>query len=213
MSATGTPASGPGSSPAATRRVDRVGRGAGPRRRCTRLKAWSSASRASMRGEVLLDDVDGPTRSPARTAAAISTARVTAPRPGSGGTRNRPSSAAGASASTSSRSRLGRTTSGRSTFASGYGCAVGGRRRGRGPRRRRRARGSPPAAAVNVSSSLVGQLEPGQLGDVGDVVTGERGHRRAIVGARLRSCAPGTTAISSRSARATSGSGWGRRQR
>ena len=42
-----------------------------------------------------------------------------------GGTRKRPSSAAGAAASTSSRSRQGCTTSARSTLTSGYGWVIG----------------------------------------------------------------------------------------
>src|SRR5262249_27656908 len=42
------------------------------------------------------------------------------------GTRNWSSSAAGACPSTSSRSRPGRGSSGRNTFTSGSGCAVGG---------------------------------------------------------------------------------------
>ena len=121
------------------------------------------------RGEVLLDDLAWPTtagRPAASSRADRSTHHGASPR--IGGTLNRPSSTAGAAASTSAgRRRAG--TSGRSTFSSGYGWAVGGTSS--------RSRASTSAGVVEHRGELageglelvVGQLEPGQPGDVGDV--------------------------------------------
>ena len=94
-----------------------------------------------------------------------------------------PSSAAGAAASTASRMPASRATSGRSTFTSGYGCEVGShvgqveRLHVGGVLEDRRQLGR---EGVEL---LVGQLQPSQLGHVGHVVSGELGHRPAIVGA------------------------------
>ena len=170
LSATGTPASGPGSSPRGDRGVDRVGGGHAPRRPSTRLNAWSSGSRASIDGEVLLDDV--ARRALARPATAgrdvdgrVAHGRVQDPRDpeaavlGRGRLRRAPR-----------RGRASaRTSSGRSTFTSGSGCAVGGTSS--------RSSAATSSACSRIAAELVGQLldlvvgerEPGELRDVLDV--------------------------------------------
>ena len=116
LSATGTPASGPGSSPAAMR-ASRSSAAASACSAITRLKAWISPSRASMAARCS-STTDRPVRSPARTAVSNAESTHGAP-PSTGGTRNMPASVAGAAASTSSFTSCGRTSSGRSTFSSG----------------------------------------------------------------------------------------------
>ncbi len=103
-----------------------------------------------------------------------------------GGTLKRPSSTAGAWPSTSSRSRLGRISSSRKHVAQRI------RMRGRGHvgdiqrfdvrgvlEHRRELR-------REQFELFFGQLEAGELGDVHDVVAGDRGHRAVIVGGRPR---------------------------
>ena len=127
FSATGTPARGPGSRPAATA-SSTAAAAARASSAVTRLKACRSPSVASIAPRYS-SSPDAADHSPARTPAASSRADryddIRAPRrgsaaPGSG----RPRPAARRRAPPRCRpSRL--TTSGRSTFFSGYGCEVG----------------------------------------------------------------------------------------
>ena len=99
--------------------------------RSTELHAWISASRASIAARCS-STTDARAERVAGTDGGGDLARGRRPSSAHGasprmrGTRNRPSSAAGACASTSSRSRVGRTSSARSTFSSGQ--RVGGGR-------------------------------------------------------------------------------------
>ena len=127
FSATGTPASGPGSRPAATAAstASAWARASSPR---TARKAVQLAVARRHRGQRLLGDLARrplARRAPRRPGPRH--ADVTAPRSPMRGTRKRWSSTAGAAASTSSRSRLGRGSSGRSTFSSAIGCDDGAR--------------------------------------------------------------------------------------
>ena len=119
FSATGTPASGPGSRPAATAASTASACG----QRLVGQHGQEGVELAVARrdgGQRLLGDLPGRALGPtARSAASSRAPSLTAPRrrcaaPGSG--RPRPT---GAAASTSSRSRLGRGSSARSTFSSG----------------------------------------------------------------------------------------------
>ena len=102
--ATGTPARGPGSSPAATRASMLVGRGPGLVGE-HEVEGVELALALGDAAEVLLDDVGGRPLARPRTAAAMLEGARHGASPRMGGTRKRPSSTAGAAASTSSRSR------------------------------------------------------------------------------------------------------------
>ena len=149
----------------------------------TRLKAWISPSRASMRGEVLarrtssgraLAGADGGGDARARR-------RVTAPRPRIGG---HPEAAVLGRRGLRPAPRRGRgtapTTSARSTLASGYGWVIG--------LDAVEVEGVDVGGVVEHGGELagvalelvVGELEAGEPGDVGDVAGGDAvGHDRS----------------------------------
>ena len=132
FTATGTPASGPSSSPRA-RAASTSAAAARAVSEATQRNDRTSPSSASIRrgGRRSPPPPTRPRPAPAqpvrrpcgrsapRRALTSSSARIR-------GTRNRPSSAAGAMSRTRSRSSPGRGSSGRSTLASGMGCDVGG---------------------------------------------------------------------------------------
>ena len=158
----------------------------------TRLKAWISASRAATRARWDVDHGHGRGRARAhsvrdrdhgrRLAGGVGR-RLTAPRPGSAARGSARPRRAGAAASTSSRSSVGPTTSSRSTLRSGRGAYMG----------TTSARSSASmscevlehgAQLLGVAVELVvGELEPGQAGDVGDVGGGDGfGHGSTMLG-------------------------------
>ena len=162
LSAIGTPASGPGSSPRATA-ASTASAAARASSASTRLNAWISASRASIAREVLLEHVARRAAPPARTSAGDRRARGHGASPRMRGTRKRPSSAAGARASTSSRSSAGPHL---------VGAAA----------RSRAAAGARSAARPSVSSADTcaawSRIAPSSLGERVDLVVGEREARR-----------------------------------
>ena len=177
LSTIGTPASGPGSSPRATA-ASTASAAARADSAVTRLQACSSALARRDDGEVLLDDVAAPTRSRRGPPPRAPRARHGASR--MRGTRNRPSSDAGAIASTSSRARLGPDLVGAEH--------VDERQRVRGGRHvvgvergdLRRVLEDHPELTGEVLDLVVGQREARQLRDVLDVGARELGTWRRV---------------------------------
>ena len=94
------------------------------------------------------------------------------------GTRNRPSSAAGATASTSSRADPGAASSGRNTFTSGSGCAVGGTSCGVERGDLGRVLEDHAELGGERVDLVVGERKAGELGDVLDVGARQAGGHR-----------------------------------
>ena len=90
------------------------------------------------------------------------------------GTRKRPSSAAGAQASACSCVRPGRRSSARKTFCSGTACEVGGISSAATSPTRATAPRMTSSWPANRSSSRVGDGEPGEPGEVRDLVPADR---------------------------------------
>ena len=212
--------------------VDRAPRPARASSASTRLKAWTSRLPLRDAGQVRLDHLGRRGRARSGRPAAISTTAaarsrcVMAPHPRIGGTRKRPSSAAGAAASTSSRSRVGADDVVRSTFWSGSGWVIGHDvvevERVDVPEvveHRRQLLGVALASSSAVSS------QAGQPGDVGDVgrrdATGHgddaRGPSRSWSSTSTSSVDDrfdsSTTASATAATAAPTGSGRGRRMR
>ncbi len=153
--------------------VDARRPGPGPRRRMTWLKAWTSASRSSMRARCSSRTSGGASPPPAAAMpAAVRLARrrsrrlaqhgrdaehpaprPTAPRPGP-----RPGRGRGGPRRTAPRS------------AAGTGARWAGRRRGRAHSTSGRGRGSMASCPVNRVELVVGERQPGEAGDLGHVV-------------------------------------------
>ena len=125
LSATGTPASGPGSSPCATA-ASTASAAARAESAITVLNAWMLGFARVDARQVLLEHVTGAAP-PGPDVGRDVDGRVSHDAsPRMRGTRKRSSADSGAAASTSARSRQGRGSSARSTLTSGSGCEVGG---------------------------------------------------------------------------------------
>ena len=172
LSATGTPASGPGSSPRATA-ASTASAAARASSASTRLNAWISASRASIAARCS-SSTSRADRAPARTSAAMLARRrhgsspedARHPEPvvlGRGRLPRAPRRAA----------RPGRTSSGRNTFTSGSGCAVGGTSCVSSADTCAAWSRIAPSSSVSASISSLGQREAGELRDVLDVGAGD----------------------------------------